>query len=33
LSCVRVCDWEGATKGCSDSPYSWGDGSRIALCQ
>lgn len=31
--CKRVCDWEGNAKGCNDSPYSWGDGARIAYCE
>jgi hypothetical protein len=22
--CVRVCDWEGSTKSCSESPYAYG---------
>ncbi len=33
LRCVQVCDWSGKTKSCADSPYSWGDGSRIGYCQ
>ncbi|TNE47963.1 MAG: hypothetical protein EP343_17975 [Deltaproteobacteria bacterium] len=32
LVCKRVCDWEGRRKSCSDSPYRWGDGSRLAYC-
>jgi uncharacterized protein YfaP (DUF2135 family) len=32
LVCRRVCDWEGKAKSCQDSPYDWGDGSRLAYC-
>ena len=33
MECTRVCDWEGNPKGCSDAPYSWGDGSRLCYCE
>ena len=33
LRCFKVCDWDGKIKSCADSPYSWGDGSRIAYCR